>query len=195
MTGGLAFEGLNNAGGLKADMLVILNDNQISIDQSTGGLHNTLIKLTTDRRYNKLKDDVWSVLGATRLPGRIQKFVKNIKRAFIRDTELNSFFDSLGFRYFGPIDGNDVGQLVKYLTRLKGIKGPKLLHVITTKGNGYKPAEEDPTKWHAPGQYDPSTGETVKQNDERTRYQDVFGATVTRLARSDSRIVGVTPMA
>ena len=193
LTGGLAFEGLNNAGGLKADILVILNDNQISIDQSTGGLHNTLIKITTGRRYNKLKDNVWSALGATKLRRGIQKMVKNIKRAFIKTSEVNSFFDSLGFRYFGPIDGNDVDHLVTYLTRLKAIKGPKLLHVITTKGAGYKPAEDNPTVWHAPGQYDPTTGETIKQDDKRARYQDVFGATVTRLAAEDKRIVGITP--
>ena len=193
LTGGLAFEGLNNAGGLKADILVILNDNQISIDQSTGGLHNTLIKITTGRRYNKLKDDVWSALGATKLRRGIQKMVKNIKRAFIKTSEVNSFFDSLGFRYFGPIDGNDIDHMVTYLTRLKAIKGPKLLHVITTKGAGYKPAEDNPTVWHAPGQYDPTTGKTIKQDDKRARYQDVFGTTVTRLAAEDKRIVGITP--
>ena len=193
LTGGLAFEGLNNAGGLKADILVILNDNQISIDQSTGGLHNTLIKITTGRRYNKLKDDVWSALGATWLRRIIQRMVKNLKRAFIKTSELNSYFDSLGFRYFGPIDGNDIDHLVTYLTRLRDIKGPKLLHVVTTKGAGYKPAEDNPTVWHAPGQYNPATGETIKQDDKRARYQDVFGATVTRLAREDRRIVGITP--
>ncbi len=193
LTGGLAFEGLNNAGGLKADILVILNDNQISIDQSTGGLHNTLIKITTGKRYNKLKDDVWSALGATRLRRSIQKMVKNAKRAFIKTSEVNSMFDSLGFRYFGPVDGNDVEALVTVLTRLKAIKGPKLLHVITTKGAGYKPAEDNPTVWHAPGHYDPETGETIKQDDRTARYQDVFGKTVTRLAHEDKRIVGITP--
>ncbi len=193
LTGGLAFEGLNNAGGLKADILVILNDNQISIDKGTGGLHNTLIKITTGRRYNKLKDNVWSALGATKLRRSIQKMVKNAKRAFIKTSEINSLFDSLGFRYFGPIDGNDVEALVTYLTRLREIKGPKLLHVITTKGAGYKPAEDNPTVWHAPGHYDPATGRTIKQDDKRARYQDVFGTTVTRLAREDSRIVGITP--
>ena len=193
LTGGLAFEGLNNAGGLKADILVILNDNQISIDKGTGGLHNTLIKITTDRRYNRLKDNVWSALGATKLRRSIQKMVKNAKRAFIKTSEINSLFDSLGFRYFGPIDGNDVDALVTYLTRLKDIKGPKLLHVITTKGAGFKPAEDNPTVWHAPGQYDPETGETIKQDDKRSRYQDVFGVTVTRLAAGDKRIVAITP--
>ena len=193
LTGGLAFEGLNNAGGLKADILVILNDNQISIDQSTGGLHNTLIKITTGKRYNKLKDDVWSALGATRLRRSIQRMVKNAKRAFIKTSEVNSMFDSLGFRYFGPVDGNDVEALVTVLSRLKAIKGPKLLHVITTKGAGYKPAEDNPTVWHAPGHYDPKTGETIKQDEKTARYQDVFGKTVTRLAHEDRRIVGITP--
>lgn len=193
LTGGLAFEGLNNAGGLKADILVILNDNQISIDQSTGGLHNTLIKITTGKRYNKLKDDVWSALGATRLRRSIQRMVKNAKRAFIKTSEVNSMFDSLGFRYFGPVDGNDVEALVTVLSRLKAIKGPKLLHVITTKGAGYKPAEDNPTVWHAPGHYDPETGETIKQDEKTARYQDVFGKTVTRLAHEDRRIVGITP--
>ncbi len=193
LTGGLAFEGLNNAGGLKADILVILNDNQISIDKGTGGLHDTLIKITTGERYNKLKDNVWTALGATKLRQRIQRMVKNIKRAFIKTSEVNSMFDSLGFRYFGPVDGNDIEALVTYLTRLKAIKGPKLLHVITTKGAGYKPAEDNPTVWHAPGQYNPATGETIKQDDKRARYQDVFGTTVTRLAMENKRIVGITP--
>ena len=160
--------------------------------------HRTLDEAWTlafklDGFYNKLKDNVWSALGATKLRRGIQKRVKNIKRAFIKTSEVNSFFDSLGFRYFGPIDGNDVDHLVTYLTRLKAIKGPKLLHVITTKGAGYKPAEDNPTVWHAPGQYDPTTGETIKQDDKRARYQDVFGTTVTRLAVEDKRIVGITP--
>lgn len=193
LTGGLAFEGLNNAGGLKSDMLVILNDNQIAIDQCIGGLHNTLIKITTNQSYNRLKDDVWKVLGATGLRRRVQKFVKDTKRVIIKNSDVCSFFDSLGFRYFGPIDGNDIGQMVLILTRLKDIKGPKLLHVVTTKGKGYKPAEDNPTIWHAPGMYNATTGETIKQDNSCSRYQDVFGSTITRLARENDKIVGITP--
>ena len=194
MTGGLAFEGLNNAGSLKTDLLVILNDNQISIDTNTGALHNYLIKVATSVRYNKLKKNVWDRLGASRIRRFIQKNVKNLKRSLIKTSEQGSFFDSLGFRYFGPIDGNDINQLVTTLSRLKHIPGPKLLHVITIKGKGYKPAEDNQTIWHAPGTFDLKTGKrTSKKATEISKFQDVFGQTLLDLARINDKIVGITP--
>ena len=194
MTGGLAFEGLNNAGSLNADLLVILNDNQISIDKNIGALHNYLLKVVTDRRYNKLKKSVWDRLGAGRVRAWLQKQVKNTKRNLTRaDSEALSLFDSLGFRYFGPIDGNDIAAMTYMLGRLKEISGPKLLHVITTKGKGYAPAEEDQTVWHAPGTFDVETGRRTGKKSDIAKFQEVFGTTLLDLARTDSRIVGITP--
>ncbi|MFA5325651.1 MAG: 1-deoxy-D-xylulose-5-phosphate synthase [Bacteroidales bacterium] len=194
MGGGLAFEGLNNAGSLKTDILVILNDNQISIDQNIGALHNYLIKVTTSKSYNKLKKNIWDTLGASSIRRGIQKIVKNIKRTLLKTSETGSLFDSLGFRYFGPIDGNDINQLLPTLTRLKEIKGPKILHIITKKGKGYKPAEEEQTIWHAPGTFDAKTGKrTSKGNGNIARYQDVFGETLIELAKINTKIVGITP--
>ena len=194
MSGGLAFEGLNNAGSLNADLLVILNDNQISIDKNIGALHNYLLKVTTDRRYNRLKKSVWDRLGAGRARAWLQKQVKNAKRSLIREGgETLSLFDALGFRYFGPVDGNDIGTMVYMLERLKSIPGPKLLHVVTTKGKGYAPAEEDQTVWHAPGTFDVSTGKRTGGKKDVAKFQEVFGTTLLDLARTDPRIVGITP--
>ena len=194
LTGGLAFEGINNAGSLKTDLLVILNDNQISIDKNTGALHNYLLKFVTSRHYNKLKKDVWDRLGASRLRNHIQKNVKNAKRFVGKGSdERFSLFDSLGFRYFGPIDGNDVELLAKTLERLKAIDGPKLLHVITVKGKGFKPAEENQTVWHAPGTFDPKTGLRTGKKSDIAKFQEVFGETLLELARTNNKIVGITP--
>lgn len=194
MTGGLAFEGINNAGSLRTDLLVILNDNQISIDQNTGALHNYLLKVVTSRHYNKIKKSIWDRLGATRLRSRIQKNVKNAKRFLGKGTgETYSLFDSLGFRYFGPIDGNDVELLSNTFERLKNIPGPKLLHVITVKGKGFRPAEENQTIWHAPGTFDPITGLRTGRKPGTAKFQEVFGTTLLELARADGRIVGITP--
>jgi 1-deoxy-D-xylulose-5-phosphate synthase len=194
MSGGLAFEGLNNAGSLNADILVILNDNQISIDKNIGALHNYLLKVTTDQRYNRLKKSVWDRLGAGRIRRWLQRIVKNAKRSIIRpEGGTLSLFDALGFRYFGPIDGNDIAAMTYMLERLKSIPGPKLLHAITTKGKGYAPAEEDQTVWHAPGTFDPETGKRTGKKSEVSKFQEVFGHTLLELARSDNRIVGITP--
>ena len=194
LTGGLAFEGINNAGSLNADLLVILNDNQIAIDQNIGALHNYLLKVTTDRRYNQLKKSVWDRLGTSRLRKWIQQMVKNAKRHFVKfGGDTFSLFDALGFRYFGPIDGNDIGAMTYMLERLKAIPGPKLLHVITTKGKGYGPAEEDQTIWHAPGTFDVETGRRTGKKSDIAKFQEVFGTTLLDLARTDSRIVGITP--
>ena len=194
LSGGLAFEGLNNAGSQGTDLLVILNDNQISIDKNIGAMHNYLLKVTTDRRYNKLKKSIWDRLGAGRLREWLQKQVKNTKRSLTRaDGETLSLFDSLGFRYFGPIDGNDIAAMTYMLGRLKAIPGPKLLHVITTKGKGYAPAEEDQTVWHAPGTFDVETGRRTSKKSDIAKFQEVFGTTLLDLARKDNRIVGITP--
>ena len=194
LSGGLAFEGINNAGSLNADLLVILNDNQISIDKNIGALHNYLLKVTTDQRYNKLKKSVWDRMGAGRARVWLQKQVKNLKRSFTSaDSGTLSLFDALGFRYFGPVDGNDIATMTYMLGRLKNIPGPKLLHVITTKGKGYAPAEEDQTIWHAPGTFDVETGRRTGKKRDVAKFQEVFGTTLLDLARTDSRIVGVTP--
>ncbi len=194
MTGGLAFEGLNNAGSLNADLLVILNDNQISIDKNIGALHNYLLKVTTAERYNRLKKSVWDRMGAGRPRAWLQKQVKNLKRSLNRtSTEALSLFDSLGFRYFGPVDGNDIGTMTYMLGRLKDIPGPKLLHVVTVKGKGYAPAEEDQTVWHAPGTFDVETGRRTGRKPAAAKFQEVFGTTLLDLARTDERIVGITP--
>ena len=191
LTGGMAFEGLNNAGSMKTDILVILNDNHISIDEGMGALHNYLLKIATSETYNRIKNHVWDLIGSTRLRRSVQKFMFSTKMAVLRS---GSLFESLGFRYFGAIDGNDIGQLTTTLASLRNIKGPKLLHVITKKGKGYRPAEEDQTVWHAPGTFDPISGQRiVPAEDGIARYQDVFGETLLELARADSRIVAVTP--
>ena len=157
-------------------------------------MHNYLLKVTTDRRYNKLKKSIWDRLGAGRLREWLQKQVKNTKRSLTRaDGETLSLFDSLGFRYFGPIDGNDIAAMTYMLGRLKAIPGPKLLHVITTKGKGYAPAEEDQTVWHAPGTFDVETGRRTGKKSDIAKFQEVFGTTLLDLARKDNRIVGITP--
>ncbi|MBR1706452.1 MAG: 1-deoxy-D-xylulose-5-phosphate synthase [Bacteroidales bacterium] len=192
LTGGLAWEGLNNAGSSKADLLVILNDNNISIDKNIGGVHDYLLKITTDPTYNKVKHKVWESLGDNPLRDWIQRRVMDTKSNLVRGSG-GAVFESLGFRYFGPVDGNDIAQVVGTLRRLKGLKGPRILHVLTRKGCGYGPAEADPTTWHAPGRFDPETGERVKSIYAADRYQDVFGQVLVELARMDPKVVGVTP--
>lgn len=190
MTGGLAFEGLNNAGALKSNILVILNDNQISIDKNVGALHNYLVKIAVSPIYNKVKKNLWSVLGTGKVRRLAQKFMLSTKLAFMKS---GSVFQGLGFRYFGTIDGNDIGELVNTLAHLKNIDGPKLLHISTVKGKGYKPAEANPSVWHAPGKFDVATGERKVSSGGPLRYQDIFGKTLVELAEADERIVGITP--
>ena len=192
LTGGLAWEGLNNAGSSKADLLVILNDNNMSIDQATGGLHDYLLRVTTSDTYNKVKGHIWNKLGESKFRDWVQKRVTDTKSNLVRGSG-GAVFESLGFRYFGPIDGNDIGQVCETLRRLKDLKGPRILHVITKKGKGYAPAEADPTTWHAPGRFDAETGERVKSVRSADRYQDVFGQVLTDLARQDRKVVGITP--
>ena len=192
LTGGLALEGLNNAGAAKSDILVVLNDNNISIDRNIGALHEYLLNITTNPRYNRAKKQVWDSLGEGWFRNRVQKFVISAKSSLVRHSG-GDLFESMGFRYFGPIDGNDIEQVVKTLTKLKEIEGPKLLHTLTTKGKGYAPAEENQTVWHAPGVFDPETGERMKSSKGESRYQDVFGTVLVELAKMNTKVVGITP--
>lgn len=192
LTGGLAFEGLNNAGASKADILVILNDNNISIDRNVGALHDYLLKITTDPRYNKAKKQIWDCLGDGWTRKTLQKVVTTTKSHLVSDSG-GALFQAMGFRYFGPIDGNDISQVIETLDRLKEIKGPLLLHAITKKGKGYAPAEQNQTIWHAPGPFDPETGERIKNDTGVSRYQDVFGEVLLDLARRNPSVVGITP--
>lgn len=192
MTGGLAFEGQNNAGASKqTNLLVILNDNNMAIDQATGALKNYLVKISTSRRYNAIKRRLWRILSHTPAVLRFcQKAGNAVKQGLLKNSNL---FESLNFRYFGPIDGHNLPELVRVLTALQRIEGPKLLHVMTVKGKGYKPAECNKPVWHAPGKFNPETGERIVSKTEVARYQDVFGQTLLELARADERIVGITP--
>ena len=192
LTGGLAWEGLNNAGSSKADILVILNDNNISIDNNIGGLHDYLLNLTTHPVYNRIKNKIWNSMGDGKARDWVQKKVIDTKSNLVRGSG-GALFESLGFRYFGPIDGNDLEQLIYTLQRLRNLRGPRLLHIHTRKGAGFAPAEADPTVWHAPGRFDPVTGERVKTAYPADRYQDVFGEVLVELAKMDSKVVGVTP--
>ena len=192
LTGGLAWEGLNNAGSSKSDILVVLNDNDISIDGNLGGLHNYLLKITTSQTYNRVKRGIWNRLGEGRLRDWIQRRVTDTKANLVRSSG-GALFEALGFRYFGPLDGNDIGQMVSVLSRIKDLHGPRILHIHTKKGAGYAPAEEDPTTWHAPGKFDAATGTRIKTVNAPDRYQDIFGKVLVELGRKDSRVVGVTP--
>lgn len=192
LTGGLAFEGLNNAGAGNADLLVILNDNDISIDHNIGGLHNYLLKVTTSQPYNAVKNKIWNVLGERGLRNVIQRWWRSLKSWMVKKTG-GDLFEALGFRYFGPIDGNDIEAVVSTLRRIKNIPGPRVLHTHTVKGKGYAASEADPYTWHAPGKFDPETGERINKKDGADRYQDVFGQVLCELAEKDERVVGITP--
>ena len=192
LTGGLAFEGLNNAGASKADIIVILNDNNISIDRNVGALHNYLLRMTTNPGYNRAKKKIWDRMGDGWFRNTIQKIVRTTKAHIVRDSG-GHLFQAMGFRYFGPIDGNDIAQVIDTLQKLKDLGGPILLHTLTKKGKGYAPAEANQTIWHAPGTFDPETGERIKSSNSISRYQDVFGEVLLDLARRDDRIVGITP--
>ena len=192
LTGGLAFEGLNNAGARKTDMLVILNDNNISIDRNIGALHEYLLKITTAPGYNKAKKQVWDGLGEGWFRKQIQRLVGSMKSSIV-SRNGGDLFQAMGFRYFGPIDGNDIAQVVETLAKLRDLDGPLILHVLTKKGKGYSPAEENQTVWHAPGLFDPETGERIHNDKDISRYQDVFGEVLLDLARRNDKVVGITP--
>ena len=190
--GGLAFEGLNNAGSDKmTDILVILNDNNMSIDKSQGALNHYLLRLSTSSKYNRFKQGLWSALSRTpHLLNFCRKIGNGIKHGLLQNSNL---FESLGFRYFGRVNGHDVKRLVRTLRALKSINSPKLLHVITEKGHGYAPTKENLSVWHAPGCFNPETGERIKSPSKASRLQDVFGQTLLDLARVDKRVMGITP--
>jgi 1-deoxy-D-xylulose-5-phosphate synthase len=199
LTGGMAFEALNHAGVSGTNLLIILNDNCMSIDPNVGALKDYLTDITTSHTYNKVKDEVWNMLGKLSKFGSsaqeiISKVEGAIKSAVLKQSNL---FESLNLRYFGPVDGHDVDHLVEILKDLKDIPGPKILHCITVKGKGYGPAESgNKTTWHAPGTFDKLTGEIYKKTPstpQAPKYQDVFGHTLIELAEQDSRIMGVTP--
>jgi len=200
MTAGLAFEGMNHAGFEKdANLLVVLNDNCMSIDPNVGALKEYLTDITTSHTYNKVKDEVWKLLGKISKFGPdaqtiASKVTHALKGSILKQSNL---FESLNFRYFGPVDGHDSIGLAKVLEDLKDIPGPKILHCLTKKGGGYKFSEEgDPTKWHAPGVFNKETGEIVKvvpKSPQPPKYQDVFGYTIVELAENNDKIMGVTP--
>ncbi len=198
MTAGMAFEALNHAGVMDTNLLVILNDNCMSIDPNVGALKEYLTDITTSRTYNKVRDEVWEALGKLSKFGKTAREVvarveSGLKSAVLKQSNL---FESLHFRYFGPIDGHDVHHLVSVLRDLRDIPGPKLLHCVTTKGKGYELAEKDQTKWHAPGLFDKITGEIYKKvhaTPQPPKYQDVFGHTIIELAEANPKIMGITP--
>jgi 1-deoxy-D-xylulose-5-phosphate synthase len=199
MTAGLAFEGLNHGSTADCNVLVVLNDNCMSIDPNVGALKEYLTDITTSHTYNKVKDEVWNLLG------KISKFGPNAQAVAHKISESlkstliheSNYFESLKWRYFGPIDGHDVDYMVKVMRDLKDIPGPKILHCVTKKGKGYEPAEKgSPTKWHAPGLFNKDTGEIIKitpKSPQPPLYQDVFGHTIIELAEKNEKVVGVTP--
>jgi len=198
MTAGIAFEALNHAGIENSNLLVILNDNCMSIDPNVGALKEYLADITTSRPYNRFRDDISYVLEKISALGPntreiVKKVEKSIKGSLLKKS---NFFEAFKFRYFGPIDGHDVNHLVKILNDLRDIPGPKLLHCITVKGKGFTLAEQDQTKWHAPGLFDKITGEIKKSTSDKPqapKYQDVFGHTIVELAERNPKIMGITP--
>lgn len=199
MTGGLAFEAMNHAGVSNSNLLIILNDNCMSIDPNVGALKDYLTDVTTSHTYNKIKDDVWRLLSKFSKFGKsaqeiISKVENSMKTMLLKQSNL---FESLNLRYFGPVDGHDVHHLTSVMTDLMNISGPKILHCVTVKGKGYKPAEEgNATTWHAPGKFDKVTGEVFKKVNEKPeapKYQDVFGHTLVELAEKNDKIMGITP--
>ena len=199
LTAGLAFEGMNHAGSIKdANLLIILNDNCMAIDPNVGALKEYLTDITTSKTYNKVKDEVWNLLGKMSTFGQsardiVSKVENAMKGALLSQS---NFFEALNLRYFGPIDGHDIDHLVAVLKDMKNIPGPKILHVLTVKGKGYAPAELDQTKWHAPGLFDKVTGEIKKKTITQPmapKFQDVFGHTIVELAEKNPKIVGITP--
>lgn len=198
LTGGIAFEGLNNAGVQKANLLVVVNDNEMAIDPNVGAFKEYLVDIATSKTYNKLKDEVWNILGKIRRFGPntqalVQKIDRGVKSILMKQGNL---FEAMNFRYFGPVDGHDVVYLSKVLEDLKNIPGPKILHIKTTKGKGFKNAEIDQTTWHAPGTFDKKTGEIIKNyttEQQAPKFQDVFGHTIVELAKINKKIIGITP--
>lgn len=196
ISGGLAFEGLNNVANNPNNLLIILNDNEMSIDANVGGLHSYLSELSTSAGYNKWRSKLYNAFRRKGVvteagKGRIQRFANSVKSLV---SGKQNIFEGLNIRYFGPFDGNDVIKIVKILNDIKDMETPRLLHLHTIKGKGYKPAEENPAKWHAPGLFDPDTGEKICSDDKDSplTWQEVFGRTLVELAGQDERVMGVT---
>lgn len=197
LTGGLAFEALNNAGVYDSNLLIILNDNNMAIDPNVGGLNEYLLDISTSKTYNKIKGDVWNILGKlNRISPGMRSFIQNIDNS-IKSMLLkrSNLFEAMGLRYFGPVDGHDINHLIKVLRDLKNIPGPKVLHCITVKGKGFKQAETEQTVWHAPGKFNKDTGERIKEANPTPflKFQDVFGNSILELAKSNPKIIGITP--
>ena len=195
--GGMAFEALNHAGIENSNILIILNDNCMSIDPNVGALKDYLLKISTSNIYNNAKNEIWDLLSSfSQFGSSAKKIVKRVEKS-IKSTLLNdsNFFESLNFRYFGPIDGHDVNKLVETLNKLKKIKGPKILHCLTVKGKGYELAEKYQTKWHAPGIFDKESGKVLKKESTNSikKYQEIFGETIVELAKKNKKIIGITP--
>lgn len=197
ISGGLAFEGLNNASSQPNDLLIVLNDNRMAIDQNVGALYHYLMKITTSERYNQMRYKAYRTLRKHKLMSdglrrALIRFNNAVKSLF---SHRQNIFEGLDIRYFGPVDGHDVVKLVHILRKIKDMKGPKMLHVCTIKGKGFAPAEDEATIWHAPGKFNPETGERIKEDTSGMppKFQDVFGYTMIELAERDKRIVGITP--
>lgn len=198
MTAGMAFEAMNHAGVADTDMLIILNDNCMSIDPNVGALKEYLTDITTSQTYNKFRDDVWKLMGKLPVGKKFTRDMASKLEAGIKGmvTKRSNLFEALNLRYFGPIDGHNITKLVDTLADLRNIPGPKLLHIVTVKGKGYALAEKDQTKWHAPGLFDKITGEIYKKKfdlPQPPKYQDVFGHTILELAEQNEKIMGITP--
>jgi 1-deoxy-D-xylulose-5-phosphate synthase len=198
MTAGMAFEAMNHAGVADSDVLIILNDNCMSIDPNVGALKEYLTDITTSHTYNKVRDEVWNLLGKLPVGKRFTREMASKLEQGIKGmvTKRSNLFESLNLRYFGPIDGHNITKLVDTLNDLRDIPGPKLLHILTVKGKGYSLAEKDQTKWHAPGLFDKITGEIYKKKfdlPQPPKYQDVFGHSILELAEKNDKIIGVTP--
>ena len=197
MTGGLAYEALNNASSQPNDILIILNDNDMAIDDNVGGMRDYLVKMTTSPTYNRVRNDVYQKFKKGNLiteqgKNLILRFNNSLKSLL---TKQQNMFEGFNIRYFGPIDGHDLPNLIRILQNIKDMKGPKILHIHTIKGKGFKPAEVSATVWHAPGKFDKETGERIvtKSKDQPQLFQDVFGHTLVELAKKDKRVVGITP--
>ena len=198
MTAGMAFEAMNHAGVADSDVLIILNDNCMSIDPNVGALKEYLTDIATSPTYNKVRDEIWNLLGKMPVGKSTSRSLASKLEASVKGmvSKSSNLFEALQLRYFGPIDGHNITNLVDTLKDLRDIPGPKLLHVITTKGKGYELAEKDQTKWHAPGLFDKLTGEIIKKKidtPQAPKYQDVFGHTLLELAKANPLIMGVTP--
>jgi 1-deoxy-D-xylulose-5-phosphate synthase len=198
LTAGMAFEAMNHAGTANANLLIVLNDNCMAIDPNVGALKDYLVDITTSSTYNRMRDEIWNMLGKLKsiAPAAQQiasKIEAGLKTTFLKNSNL---FESLGIRYFGPVDGHDLNHLVSVFRDMKNIPGPKLLHILTTKGKGYSLAEKDQTLWHSPGLFNKETGEIIKKTydtPQPPKYQDVFGHTMVELAKENPKIMGITP--